>query len=692
MQKDLILEIGLEEVPARFMSDALEQLKNKAQKLLNDNRLKCKNLHTYGTPRRLTLYIEDLSSMQEDLIEEAKGPSKNVAYDSEGIPTKAAMGFAKSRGVDIKDLIIKEIDNGEYVFAQVKKEGKNTIEVLPQLFKELVFSLSFPKPMRWADYQMRFVRPIRWIMALFGDEIIPFSIEDVHSDRITYGHRFLSNGIIEINNPREYISKLEDEYVIVDPSKRKKIIADQIKELEQKEFGFVDKDNELLEEVNYLLEYPTALCGKFDEKFLNLPQEVLITPMKEHQRYFPVWDEDNKLLNKFVTVRNGSSDYLDIVTAGNENVLKARLEDAKFFYEEDIKIKLDEKVDKLKNVVFQEKLGTVYDKMLRIKDLTEYISQKLNSSSIVKENALRCAYLTKADLVTSMVFEFTELQGIMGYYYALHDGENEEICTGIREHYMPRYSGDNLPSTDVGKIVAIADKIDTITGCFAVGIQPTGSQDPYALRRQAQGICLIIKESNLDLSLKDIIVKAYKNYESSINLKLSEDEVINEMSIFLKQRLSNIMEEEGIKYDIVNSVLNVSWEKGADVFKRAKALSIFKEKQEFEALLTAFTRAGNLSKKAVKIEVKESLFEEGIEKKLWKEFLIVKEEASPLIEKGEYLKALSVISNLRDIIDEFFEEVMVMVENSRIKNNRLALLKNISDYMSNIADFSKINN
>lgn len=690
MHKDLLFEIGLEEVPARFMPGALEQLQNKTKEIFDKNRLQYQNIESYGTPRRLTLYVTELQARQEDLVEEAKGPSKNVAFDEDGNPTKAAIGFARGKGVNIEDLVVKETQNGEYVFAQVRKEGKNTSEVLPEILKEVIFSLSFPKPMRWGDCQMRFARPIRWLLALYGEEMVPVQIEEVVAGNETYGHRFLSSGKITINKPEQYFEKLKEHYVIVDQSERREMIWQQIIELAQSQGGKVKEDRELLEEVTYLLEYPTALCGNFAENFLELPQEALITPMKEHQRYFPVWDGADGLLAKFITVRNGTEDHIDIVTAGNEKVLEARLADAKFFYEEDTKIPLSHRVEKLKNVVFQEKLGTVYDKVERIKSLSEYLSEELKLSPQAKENSLRCAYLAKADLVTSMVYEFTELQGIMGEYYARHDGEPEEVCKGIREHYMPRFSGDDIPESTVGTVVAIADKIDTIVGCFAVGIQPTGSQDPYALRRQAQGICYMIKEKDLDLSLQDLISRAYNNYRQKLQLELTEEEVIQEVGSFFQQRLANIMEEEGIKYDVVNAVLASGWENGADVFRRAHALTAFKEKEEFEALLIAFTRAGNLAKKATTDNVDENYLKEEVEKKLWEQFLLVQQETAPMLQKGDYFDALVIISGLREPIDDFFNGVMVMVDDENVKNNRLALLKSISDYMGRIADLSQI--
>ncbi|MBO8168841.1 MAG: glycine--tRNA ligase subunit beta [Thermoanaerobacteraceae bacterium] len=671
MAKDLLLEIGTEEIPARFMNNALEQLKTKTETELQENRLEYETVATYGTPRRLAVVVSGLAEKQADLVTEVKGPSKKVAFDEEGNPTKAVQGFARGQGVDVADLIVRETDNGEYVFAVVKDDGRSASEILPSLLKSIVLSLNFPKPMRWGYQKMRFARPIRWLVALFGSDVVNFEIAGVTSGRESRGHRFLCEENVVLEHAGEYLKKLEEAYVIVDQNRRREEIWRQIRELARAQGGMVEENPELLEEVTYLLEYPTALCGTFEEKYLKLPDEVLITPMQEHQRYFPVKDARGNLLNKFITVRNGTSEYIDIVTAGNEKVLKARLADAEFFYQEDIKQPLETKVETLKNVVFQEKLGTIYEKVERIKELTAYLSDLLAPE--YKEAALRTAHLSKADLETHMVYEFPELQGIMGGYYAAHDGEPELVWRGIREHWQPRFAGDAVPETVTGTLVSIADKIDTIVGCFGIGIQPTGSQDPYALRRQAQGICQIILQKQFALSLRELVERAFALYDGK--LTESKETVTDNVLQFFKQRIETIFQDMGISYDTVDAVLAAGWDKPLDALQRAQALEKFRREEQFEALSTAFKRASNLAEKAgTGTDVDESLFQEEVERKLWQAVARVEEK---LERSGDYYQMLQEIASLRQPVDDFFEQVMVMAEDERIRENRLALLKHV---------------
>lgn len=686
----LLFEIGTEEIPARFMNGALKELKKLAQDLLTENRLAFQGLNTYGTPRRLALYIENLAERQSDMVKEVKGPPKKAAFDAEGNPTKAALGFAKSQGVSIEDLEIRDVGKAEYLFAVVHEKGKETQEILPGILEKLVTSLNFPKPMRWGSEGMRFVRPIRWLVALYGDQVIDIEIAGVRSGRETQGHRFLCQQPVVLNQPEEYLEKLEQGYVVVDQKCRRELIWEQIEKEAHQVGGRVEPDEELLEEVTYLVEYPTALCGSFDEKYLQLPQEVLITPMKEHQRYFPVWSEDDGLMAQFITVRNGNKDHLDNVRAGNEKVLLARLADAEFFYQEDQKTPLKEQLEKLEKVVFQESLGTVAEKVARIKELACYIAKEASWDDKTIDLVAETANLAKADLVTLMVNEFPELQGIMGGYYAQLENYDELIAQGIREHYQPRFAGDAVPQSPTGIAVSIADKIDTIAGCFLIGLIPTGSQDPYALRRQALGICHTIIDNGLNISLSQLIAKACELYQGIV--KDGEQENVQENILhFFRQRIENILEEEeGLRYDVVDAVLAVGFDNLTETKKRAQALAEFSQQPAFKNLATAFTRASNLSKNAPPLTVDEANFVEEVEKNLYEAVNKVESLVEKEIAQGDYLAALEVLSHLQEPVDKFFEDVMVMVEDTKIKDNRLALLQRVVQTTFKIADLSKL--
>lgn len=689
MARDFLLEIGTEEIPARFMTGAINELKVKTQLLLEKERFAYKEINTYGTPRRLTVYIKDLMEVGEGLVEEKKGPSIKVAIDDQGNYTKAAQGFARSQQIAVEDLVIKDTPSGQYVYAIIEKKGENIRDLFPKILPDLILSLEFPKPMRWGYLNIRFVRPIRWLVSLYGNEIIPIELEGVISGRKTQGHRFLGKRHVELPDAASYFSSLEENYVIVEQEKRREIIWKQIQYLAEKEGGRVKPDPDLLEEINFLLEYPTALCGQFAQSYLKLPTETLITVMKEHQKYFPVWDNKDNLLNKFITVRNGDDKNLDIVVQGNEKVLEARLNDGKFFYEEDIKIPLDQEVEKLKAVIFQEKLGTLYQKITRNQDVANYIADTLALSPAIRVNILRANYLAKADLVSNMVYEFPELQGIMGYYYALHHGEKKEVAIAIKEHYKPRFSGDSLPETTVGTVIALADKIDTICGCFAAGLRPSGAGDPYALRRQAQGICYIMHEGQLELDLFALIEASLETYEKQ-GLKMDKEETLTAIKEFFKQRVANLIEEHGASYDVVNCVLESNWNNIHEAVSKALALMKFKNNPQYSELITAYTRAGNLAKNAVIANVKENLFKDSSEEILWNKFKKISQEALLLWEFQEYTEILEKFASIRPYIDEFFERVMVMDKDEEVKNNRLALLKTIVNYLSPFGDLSKL--
>ena len=685
MNKYLLFEVGVEELPSRFVSSTLQQIKSNLTKMLSENRIDFNEIDTYGTPRRLTFIVKGISDRQSNLEEEVKGPSKKIALDADGNFTKPALGFMKSKGIKEEDVIFKIIGKDEYIFGTIRQEGKETSEVLKNILPEAVKSVTFPKAMRWGGKNMRFARPIRWIVTLLNDNVLNFDLEGIQSSNITKGHRFLGESEFEVNSLEDYLNKLEKNYVILDQDRRKEIIRNQCIEVAKSLNGEVELDEDLLEEVTHLVEYPTAFYGEFNEDYAKLPKEVVTTPMQQHQRYFPVV-KDGKLLPNFIAVRNGDDYRIDKVKAGNEKVLVARLEDALFFYKEDTKKGLETYIEKLKSVVFQAKLGTIYDKSLRIEKLSSDIIDLLNLNND-KEDTIRAAKLCKADLVTSMVFEFTELQGIMGREYAKVSGENETVSEAIFEHYLPRFAGDILPKTNSGIILSLADKLDSISGFFAIGIQPTGSQDPYALRRQALGILNILMDSKIDVSLETLVKLSLDNYS---NLEFNKEDVINSIMEFFKERIKNLFRDLGIRYDVIDAVLSSNIDDISDMHLRAIELNNWLDKDELVEMLTAFNRVSTLAQKSESSKVDKDLLKEEAEINLYNEFKNTKEKVDTLLKDKKYSEALDSFASLRQSIDYMFDSVMIMDKDESIKNNRLGLLKQIYDTMLSICDLSKI--
>ena len=685
MNNYLLLEIGVEELPSRFGQTTLDQIENNLSKLLKEERINFDNIEKYATPRRLTFVIKNLADKATDLEEEVKGPAKKIAVDADGNFTKPALGFMKSKGLDPENVYFKQLGNAEYLFGTIKQEGKHTSEVLKNIVPEAIKNVTFPKAMRWGGKNMRFARPIRWMVALLNNEVLDIDLEGIKSSNITRGHRFLGEKEFEVNSVEEYFEKLDKNFVVLDQHKRKEMIREQAIEVAKSLGGEVELDEDLLEEITFLVEYPTAFYGEFDEEYVKLPKEVVTTPMKEHQRYFPVL-KDGKLLPNFIAVRNGDSNRIDLVKAGNEKVLRARLADALFFYHEDTKKPLESFVDKLQTVVFQAKLGTVYDKTLRIEKLSQVILNELNMTES-KENTLRAAKLCKADLVTNMVFEFTELQGIMGRDYAQVSGENEEVCQGIFEHYLPGFAGDILPETNTGIALSIADKLDSIAGFFAIGIKPSGSQDPYALRRQALGILSILLDRKLSVNLNNLINAALDNYS---NLEFNKEEVASQIVEFFVERVKNLFKDLGIRYDVIDAVLNNNLDDISDIHTRALELNRWLQKDELVEMLTAFNRVSTLAEKATTDIVKEDLLKEDAEIKLYNGFKEIKSNVESLLLDKKYNEALDAFATLRPLVDNLFDNVMVMDKDEAIKENRLGLLKQIYSTMLTICDLSKI--
>ena len=682
MSKDLLLEIGTEEVPAHVMPGILSQLKENAAKAFKELRLDYTEIRTLGTPRRSALFVKGLAERQPDVSSENRGPSVQIAFDADGNPTKAAQGFARGQKVDAKDLVVKD----GYVYAMVHEEGKSAAELLQAVLPELICGLSFPNNMRWADLEFKFIRPLRWIVALYDKEIIPFEVAEVKSGRVSRGHRFLSKGDFAIADADSYEKACEEQFIIVDQNKRKTMIREQIEEVARANGGKAEITEDLLEEVLYLVEYPTALCGKFEDKYLKLPPEAVITPMRDHQRYFPVKDAAGRLLPLFITVRNGGKEYLETVQHGNERVLRARLDDAQFFFDEDRKKSLEQHMDKLKTVVFQVGLGSIYDKAGRLVKLADKISGVLQVSAEDKKNAMRAAKLAKADLVTGMVCEFTELQGIMGREYALLDGESPAVATAIDEHYMPRFAGDAQPQTTAGRIVSIADKIDNIVATFSRGLIPTGSQDPFALRRQALGMVNMMIEAKYQVSLSSLVAAEMDLLgigDADARMKMQAD-----VADFIRLRLKNVLADAKIRYDVVDAVLQDVDDIYA-VYLRARTLAKALEK-DMTKTIQAFVRAGNLAKKAKNSAVDAALFNTAEEKALYQAYTSAQSAVDSLVKGQDYLGAIDALSDLAAPIDAFFDGVMVMDKDEKIRSNRLGLLKSVDELIHRVADFSKL--
>jgi len=692
MSNKYLLEIGVEELPAKFINGALEQLKTNSENMLKDNRIAFTDIRTYSTPRRLTIIIEGLAEKQEDLQEESKGPAKRIAFNEDGTPSKALEGFLRSKGIGEKDILIKPYNGEEYVFANIVKKGKETVQVLSEEIPNVIKSIIFPKSMRWGGKNLRFARPIRWIVSIFNEKVVPFDLEKIKVSNITKGHRFLGSQHIELNSVDEYIEKLEENFVIVDQNKRMEIIKYGSEKLAKEKGGSILADEKLLEEVTNLVEYPTPILGNIKEEYLRLPKDVIITPMREQLRFFPVVNDHNRLLPYFVTVRNGNKEYLDTVIKGNEKVLGARLEDAKFFYYDDIKKPLESYVEKLKEIVFQEKLGTLYDKTFRVQKLATKIGDYLEVGEETQKNISRSAFLSKADLATKMVNEFTELQGGMGMEYASHSGENEIVSTAIYEQYLPKFAGDVLPTTTAVAILSIADKIDTIAGSFAIGIQPTGSQDPYGLRRQALGVINIILEKRLKLSINDIIEYSLYIYVENQGLVFDYNDVKNKIIEFFSGRIKNMLGDMGIRYDVIDGVLSTGIDDIYDLKVRAEKINqyIVENESGLSEVLTTFNRVINLANKATSTEVKRDLLVEKEEIELYDTFNSIEESVLEYINKKAYDKALEQFITLKEPVNQFFDHVMVMVEDEQVRENRLGLLAKISEKMLMICDLSKL--
>ncbi len=684
------IEIGGEEIPASYIEPALEAMKHQIKQFFENHRISFGNMKTAGTPRRLILIVDDVATAQTPSAQEIIGPPYNVAFTDDGTPTKAATGFARSQNVTVEELKIKETSKGKYVYVVKEEKGHPTKDLLERFLPDFIAHIPFPKSMRWGSQTVTFARPIHWIVALLGQEPLSFSYGDLKSGTESQGHRFMKPDKIKVPSDfEEYKKILKEHYVIVDIEERKEMIRQAVQDLASKVDGVVVEDEDLLKEVTHLVEYVYPLMGNFDEIYLDLPPEVPITVMKEHQRYFAITDSNGKLLPHFITIANTIPRKPELVIEGNERVIRARLEDARFYYEEDKKIPLEKRAEELKGVVFHSRLGTSWEKVERFTKVAEWIAGELNLTEEETGKLLRAAYLCKADLVTGMVGEFPELQGIMGRAYALQQGEDPEVAEAIYEHYLPDRAGGPIPESTIGAILSIADKIDTIVGCFGVGLIPTGTTDPFALRRQTLGILRIILEKQINLSISDLIEAAIPGLKKWITEP--EDAVKAGVHNFFAGRLHHYLETTyGYSPDVLEAVIGTGSDRPVDIVERVKAVARFKERPDFESLALAFKRVVNIIKEPETEPVQVDLLQENAEKELWNQITNLKERFDKSVSSGNYETALELLATLKPHIDNFFDTVLVMAKEEEIKRNRLALLTQIKGMFDTIADFKKI--
>ncbi|MCV9899609.1 glycine--tRNA ligase subunit beta [Exiguobacterium sp. N5] len=681
--RDLLLEIGLEELPAQYVLRSEKQLAERVDAFLKEARVDFGSIEVYSTPRRLAVIVRDVAETQQDLAETLRGPAKKIAQDAEGNWSKAAQGFARGRGLTVEDLYFAEEKGVEYVFAERHEKGQETLSLLNGL-EDVVRSLTFPKNMKWGTSSLRYMRPIRWLIALFGQDIIDFTIEGVKTNNVTRGHRFLSKGDVVISSPTEYVQTLESAFVMANYEMRKAEIERQIQELATKQGWTIPLDADLLEEVTNLVEWPTALFGEFDEAYLDLPEEVLITTMKEHQRYFPVY-LDGTLKNYFVTVRNGNAEHLENVARGNEKVIRARLADAVFFYEEDKKTKIDDQLGRLDRIVFHEKLGTTGAKARRVTKIAQELAPLFEADL---EKVSRAGAIHKFDLVSQMVYEFTELQGIMGEKYALQQGEDKEVAAAIREHYMPRFAGDASPETATGAVLALADKLDSIAAFFGIGMIPSGSQDPFALRRQAQGVVQILGDWKIDLSIDTLLSKVVELQLEAGLYEADKEQVKAQLDEFFKLRLKYRLQEQQVRYDVIDAVLTTSLTV-VRLDARADAIQEFVS-TDAKALIEQLSRVVNISKKGEAGDVDPSLFENDHEIALHDAIEQTAPATAEAVEMGDYKKALELLQQLESPIMMYFEHTMVMSDDEAVRQNRLHEMNRLATTIKRVADFNAL--
>jgi len=685
LAKEFLLEIGTEEIPSRFINPALEKMKELFSQLLASGRVgSTGEIKVYGTPRRLILHASELDEQQADVSKEVVGPPKKIAYDAEGRPTKAAIVFAEKNKVSIDTLGIKATDKGEYVVARIDEKGGDTATWLSQVIPGFILSIPFPKSMRWMDKDIRFARPIHWVLSIYGGATAEFALNGLKSGNLSRGHRFMSPGQFLVKDFKSYQQQAEPNFVVIDPQVRKARIVKQVEELARTKNGMVLEDSGLVDEVTNLVEYPFAVMGSFNKDFLRVPKEVLITAMREHQRYFSVVDGQGNLLPHFITISNTKAEDMGVVQAGNERVLAARLSDAAYFFDHDVKVPLADRVEGLRKVTYQEKLGSVYDKTERVKKLAGHLAGIVKADGKIAE---RAAHLAKADLLTGVVGEFPKLQGVMGSKYAVLDGEDPRAAAAIAEHYLPRFAGDVLPKSVEGMCVGIADRIDTITGCFSVGLVPSGSEDPYGLRRQSVAILSMLFDRGLHLPLAALVTEACTGHGLK---KADQAKVGSDVLDFLRQRLAGMLTTEGLRSDVVDAALTGTFDDPLVAKEKVRALDAWRTSDDYRPLVTALKRAGNIVPKDFAGAVKKGLLREEAEKDLFAAYGDIKDRVKEKTAKLDFRGALADIASLRAPVDAFFDKVMVMDKDESVKQNRLALLAGITGLFSGIADFSRL--
>jgi glycyl-tRNA synthetase beta chain len=699
---ELLFEIGTEELPAGVISPSLKAMAGILDQKLSEARIGHGEIKTFGTPRRLTVVVRDCEKKQKSVVTEVTGPPYSVGFDSGGKPTKAAAGFARGQGVAVTTLSVKDTPKGKYLFLKKTVRGLATQSLLKTMLPETIHSIPLAKSMRWGNCRLLFARPVRWLLAIFDGRMVPFVIEGIKSGKRTYGHRFLALKPVVVRSGDEYLSALDSAFVVPDIEKRKEIIRQGADHAVRKSGGHILPDEGLLDTVVNLVEYPAVALGTFSTDFLRLPSEVLIQSMREHQKYFAVIDTDGRLKPLFVAVNNTPVADMSLVVTGHERVLRARLEDARFFFEEDSKIPLAGFVDRLKGLLFQARLGTVYEKTCRVTELTGHLSEIVSPQH--KEDACRAAWLSKADLVSQMVGEFPKLQGIMGRIYAERSGEPKDVAGAIEEHYLPLFAGDTLPESVAGTLVSIADKLDTIVGCFGVDLIPTGTSDPFALRRQALGIIHTILAGSTSISLKSITDKAISLFGDK--LSASPEQVRSNVLMFFRHRLENVMLESGFSKDVIDAALSASCDDPVSDSARIAALENLKNRPDFAPIAIAFKRIVNIIKQHRKLQaelirkggealtyedtVNSGLFQEQCESDLYEAFDQTARKVADYLQDRAYDRGLQQIARLKKPVDAFFDGVMVLAEEPELQKNRLALLNSIAGLFGQFADFSKL--
>ena len=686
MGSELLLEIGTEEIPARFLPPVLDEMAQGLRHRLEQARLGAGEISAWGTPRRLALVARDLPASQAVAVQEIIGPPKAMALDAHGQPTAAALGFAKGQGVAVTDLVELDTPRGVYLAVSKSVSGRPALDCLQEILPDLIMALSFPKSMHWGDLQFTFARPIHWILALFQGEVVPFSLAEVASGPVTYGHRFLAPHAIGVKDAATYVAGLEAAHVLVDPAARRAHLEKELAQAAAGVGGEVAPNPGLLEENTFLVEYPSVVVGNFDEKFLQLPDEVLITSMREHQRYFSLRGLDGKLLPHFIAVNNTLARDPNLVRRGHQRVLRARLSDAMYFYEVDRKIPLENRVEALQGVMFHSLLGTSYEKMERFRELAVSLARKL--APALADQVRRAATLAKADITTEMVGEFPTLQGVMGEKYSLLDGEDPAVATALFSHYLPRHADDILPPDLIGSLIGIADRLDTICGFFGVGLKPTGTADQYGLRRHALAIINIIDANGLHIDLQDAIGQSLELLKDKLNRE--PQEVLGEVLDFFQTRLHHRLVGEGLEFETVAAVLATGLGDVEEAVAKARALEDFRRSPDFPALAVGFKRVINISRGYEAGEVDELLLEYPEERLLLEATLVMEGEVAEALEKRDYPAALKALANLRGPVDAYFDKVMVMAEDERLRQNRLSLLARISATFLRMADFSRI--